>query len=530
MKNILQLTVLLFLLGCASIDLPPGGLKDTEPPKIVKSSPDSLETLFTGTEIKITFDEYFTLNNLNQSLIISPPLTSSPKTIVKGKSLIIQPKELLKPNTTYQFYLADGIKDLNEGNPTKNLKLVFSTGSVIDTSFISGVVNGAFSLKPEEGVKVFLYKEYQDSQLLKHTPYYITKTEKSGSFSFTNIANGQYYAYAVLDENNNNRLDYSERVGFALNPLNSNSSNQNLLLSKGPITPNLSLQKTEEPTQGLFRFVFNKSISTNHVEIKTATLFTDLSKDKSVPWHFGMTRDTIIAYLNTQENIDSIRLNIRVDSFSFEETIKRKTKKIIQPSIGVSKTVQPKKSIVLTSNYYIRKTNQDKLSIYDLTDSTTINLDTLLIDQNNVSLYSSWKENHRYQVICQESFHTYYNKKTSLLDTFYVDVVSSDKTGEIEIFCSVDTAIKRDFPFLFVLAKEKKEYERKKFNTDTVFTFSFLETGEYVAYVFQDKNGNGFWDDQNYFKKLPSEPLWRLSEPIEVRTKWKTKGIRFNIR
>ena len=88
MKNILQLTVLLFLLGCASIDLPPGGLKDTEPPKIVKSSPDSLETLFTGTEIKITFNEYFTLNKLNQSLIISPPLTSSPKTIVKVKSLI----------------------------------------------------------------------------------------------------------------------------------------------------------------------------------------------------------------------------------------------------------------------------------------------------------------------------------------------------------------------------------------------------------------------------------------------------------
>ena len=123
MKNLLLLSILSLLISCASIDLPPGGDRDTQAPRIVSSSPDSAETFFTGDQIKITFNEYFTLNNFNQSLIVSPPLASQPKTTIRGKSLLLQINEPLLPNTTYQFYFDDGIKDLNYQNNTLGFKI-----------------------------------------------------------------------------------------------------------------------------------------------------------------------------------------------------------------------------------------------------------------------------------------------------------------------------------------------------------------------------------------------------------------------
>ena len=377
---------------------------------------------------------------------------------------------------------------------------------------------------------MFLYKEFLDSQLFKNTAYYITKTEKSGVFSFTNIADGQYYAYAVLDENNNNKLDFNERVAFASKPFFSNTRDNFLLLSKEPIQPDLRIGRVDEPSQGLFTIVFNKTISSKNIHIKTSQVLLDISKDRSVPWHFGKTQDTLYAYINTKENVDSIQLTLNIDSTIFEETIRLKTKKVTQPHIFCPERVKPTEPLILSTNYLIRKTNQEKIVITDLTDSTTFLFDSTLIGKKDVSLFSFWKENHTYKVVCLEGFNTYSNQKNSQLDTFTFTVANSEKTGEIEIVCSLDSTLSYHTAYFLVLLKDNKEYGRKVFTKDTQFTFSYLEPGEYFAHIFQDKNQNGFWDDQNYFKNSTPEPIWRLSDPIDVRTKWKTKGIRFKIK
>lgn len=69
---------MLSLTRCANVVSPSGGPKDTVPPIVLQASPENQSTNFSGKEIHITFDEYVTLNNPNNNIMISPPLENNP--------------------------------------------------------------------------------------------------------------------------------------------------------------------------------------------------------------------------------------------------------------------------------------------------------------------------------------------------------------------------------------------------------------------------------------------------------------------
>ena len=75
------------LVNCAKMGSITGGPKDEDPPKVVGSTPLNYSTKFTGKRIDITFDEFITLNNVNQALVISPPLSGKPDVRLKGKTV-----------------------------------------------------------------------------------------------------------------------------------------------------------------------------------------------------------------------------------------------------------------------------------------------------------------------------------------------------------------------------------------------------------------------------------------------------------
>ena len=65
------------LAGCAKIVTPVGGPKDVTPPEVVKEVPPSGQTHFTGNVIRISFNEFVTLENTMENVLISPPPGSS---------------------------------------------------------------------------------------------------------------------------------------------------------------------------------------------------------------------------------------------------------------------------------------------------------------------------------------------------------------------------------------------------------------------------------------------------------------------
>jgi hypothetical protein len=120
--------LLLFTSKCAKVGSPSGGPRDWQPPVVIKTVPEAGSTNFKGRRITITFDEYVTLDNINENLIISPPLKSRPKVWLKGKSVIVDLAEDLKEDFTYTFNFQNSIKDLNEGNVLEGYQFVIATG------------------------------------------------------------------------------------------------------------------------------------------------------------------------------------------------------------------------------------------------------------------------------------------------------------------------------------------------------------------------------------------------------------------
>ena len=72
------LSVLVLVVSCANRGTPSGGEKDEMPPKITKSTPENFTTNFKGNEIRIYFDEYIKIKDIQKQLIISPPMTTEP--------------------------------------------------------------------------------------------------------------------------------------------------------------------------------------------------------------------------------------------------------------------------------------------------------------------------------------------------------------------------------------------------------------------------------------------------------------------
>lgn len=532
MKNLLLLSILSLLISCASIDLPPGGDRDTQAPRIVSSSPDSAETFFTGDQIKITFNEYFTLNNFNQSLIVSPPLASQPKTTIRGKSLLLQINEPLLPNTTYQFYFDDGIKDLNEGNPTKNLRLVFSTGPNIDTSFIGGEVHNAFSRLPEEGVKVLLYKEYSDSQLIKQLPYYITKTDKQGHFTFNNIGEEQYYIYALHDENNNNVLDITDRFAFLSNPIKSNTKENNLYISKTKNNQELCFLNYTERSSGQYIFFFNKPLNQSTISVKSTESFVDVSKNKTLPWHFGKTQDTLYIYNSSREISvhDSFEIVIALNDIDIKQKVTHTNEKSTNHKIYTDQNFNPNKSIKVQSDYGLLKINTLGFSLFDLTDSIHVSIDSIITEQNAFFVFGPWKEEHTYRITNNEKALYFHDQTAHPSDTLFTSSFSSQKTGQLEIDIVIDSTLDQKDTYIFCLTKNNAIFQTKKVQNNTQLQFSFLTPGEYSAYIFIDEDFNEIWTDGDYSKKRTPEAIWHLNSPIDIRSKWKTNGIRFTLK
>ena len=208
-------TIIILFYSCAKVIAPSGGDKDETPPAVVYSEPQNGATNFNKEKIIVKFDEYISLHNINQELITSPMLKENPEVKLRGKNMIINIKDTLEPEVTYNLNFYNAITDVNEGNLLKNYQFIFSTGNEIDTLFVIGHVYNAFNLEPEEGVFVMLYKNTVDSAPIKQKPYYLTKTDEEGVFSINSIHPGSYKLFALKDANRNFLFDQpSEPIAF----------------------------------------------------------------------------------------------------------------------------------------------------------------------------------------------------------------------------------------------------------------------------------------------------------------------------
>ena len=226
LSNFIFIAVIcLVIFNCANRGTPSGGDKDETPPVIVKSIPKNNSINFKAKEIKIYFDEYIKLNDIQKQLIISPPMDPEPEITPLGlasKYITIKINDTLQENTTYAINFGTSIVDNNEGNPYPYYRYVFSTGNYIDSLSIGGYIKNALEREPDDFVSVMLYEvndTFNDSIIYKKKPKYITNTlDSTTTFKLENLKAGKYVMIALKEENGNYTFQQkTDKIGFYKN-------------------------------------------------------------------------------------------------------------------------------------------------------------------------------------------------------------------------------------------------------------------------------------------------------------------------
>ena len=532
-KYFFLLLSILLISSCAKTGRPDGGPKDTLAPLFVVSNPPYKTTGFNKKEIKLTFNEFIKLKDLNKQLIVSPPLKIPLIVTPQGtasKFLKIEILDTLALNTTYIFNFGNAIEDNNENNKLEGFKYVFSTGTYIDSLKISGTVADAFLNKKPEKTNIVLYRidsTFTDSIIFKKKPNYVTTALDTTKFNFTNLKEGKYLLLA-LEEGNNDYIFNPEvdKIGFYPNTIT--------LPKDSILTKPIKLFKETL----IYRFIRAKEISKGKIqfgyegEIKDlkVTLLSKVPDSFKSVSRFEFAKDTL-NYWHTPLAVDSLNFTISNGIFLDTVTVNFRKNKLDSLSLtpSTSGTLHLRDTFFINSNNPIIKIDTTKISF--------INKDTLNIPYAN---YISSKEN-KIGFIFEKKQKESYNLKA--LPGSFTDIYNTEndslnynfKTIELEdygkITLNVINTTNKNIIIDLLSGKNNDEIiERKYLKTSEILVFTSLVPKTYTVRAIIDTNNNKRWDTGNYLLKRTAENVIYYEEELEVRANYFLEGNTFTVK
>lgn len=527
---LLILSLSLALTSCAKRGGITGGLKDTIPPVIVRSSPDNMSTNFSGKEIRIDFSEYIKIKDINKQLIISPPLKSQPNIVPAGAAsrfINISIKDTLQPNTTYSFNFGQSITDNNEGNPYSQFRFVFSTGDYIDSLQQVGSIKDAYDLKTDNFVTVMLYEAnetFNDSTIYKQKPRYVTNTLDSAVvFSLQNLKAGKYHLFALKDAGSNYVYNPKvDKIAFLDNPITvpSDSLYQlKLFKEKGAYK---AFRPTQASSNRLYLGYDGKDTADIKAVVKngtgTETLPTVVTK---VP-----DKDSLQIWLPRGQK-DSLQVQVNRRDVTNDFTVKFKDMKATDSLVvnAVQKgglhfrekfTLKPVTPLVKIDTSKIAVVNKDSVAVPF----------TQVYDDFNQEMVFDFKmeENQKYNMtLMPGAMEDFYGKANDTL-TYSLSTRAYDDYGNL--FVSLKD-VKR-FPVLVQITDEKGTvYASHYSEKETEINFDLVLPSKYVLRLIYDDNKNGVWDTGSYMVKIQPEEVIYWHGPkgikdifIDVRENW----------
>lgn len=506
--------------NCARKGRPNGGPKDSIAPVMVTATPEYEAINFKSKKIKLQFDEYVKFKDLNQQLIISPPLKHASDITPVGtasKKIIIEIKDTLKENTTYSFNFGNSIVDNNEGNPLGSFKYVFSTGSYVDSLEINGIIKDSYSREFDSNIAVLLFevtKDYTDSTVYKEKPSYMTNTLDSILFNITNIKEGTYQLVALKDFNNNFQYNpKDDKIAFSETYINiPTDSFFTLKLFKE--IPNFKLIRPLEKRVGKIIFGYEGEKKGLDIQLLTKTpkgFKSFISKEKD--------KDTL-NYWFTPFETDSLQFLVKKDTFEKKYTVKLRTKKLdsLEISAPIRNSLHPKDTFYLESNFPFATVNTKNIYITDQ--------DTLAVafnpsfNKEKTKLYIDFERtrNGKYQIdMLPDSFKTFHGKTNDTLQYFL-------NTKDIEDFAILELNIKNDKnkTIIVELISENgdKVFEKRTTSKSENYEFVDLQPSTYLVRITFDDNKNKKWDTGNFLNKKQPEKIYYYGTELKMKANW----------
>lgn len=511
------------LMQCARRGRPTGGPKDITPPVLLKAEPENMSTNFKATKIRLYFDELVKLKDVQEQLIISPPLKYTPIITPQGgtnKFIEIILKDTLQENTTYTMNFGQSIVDNNEENPYSFLTYVFSTGSYIDSLEIKGAIKDAFNRKADEFVSVMLYEidsAYTDSTIYKKPPNYITNTLDSAViFTLKNIKAGKYALFALKDENKNYMFDQNlDKIGFIEDTL-SIPTDSTFLLTLFKETPDYKVSVPSLVANNRIIFGYygdGKDIGISPVSVLPDSIKTTITKERE--------KDTINFWFTPFE-MDSLIFTVKNETLKIIDTFTVKKRKVgfdslqLKPNISGSLSfntpfnIQANTPLVAIDTSKMGLMDKDSLSV-----DFTVTLDSL---KNKVDFDFEKKPEENYELeLLPGAVTDFFGIQN---DSMYIRM----GTKSYADFGNLSMDIKSEpgnYPMIIQLTSEKGEVKQELYAEEPKSVeFIHIEPAKYLVRIIFDSNRNGKWDPGNYLKRIQPEKVVYYPDVIEVRANW----------
>ena len=552
------LGLIMFTPSCANTTTPPtGGPKDTIPPLIVDMYPElgQINVPVKKPKLEIKFNEYVVVKD-PKSLFLSPPLEKSAQFKIKGKSVIVYFENDLDSNKTYTLDVTNAIADNNEGNMFPGYTLVFSTGDKIDSMMVTGVVQDCNTLKPIKGATVMLYKDHADSAIFLKRPDAAVKTDEWGFFCLRNIKDTVYRAYAIIDENNNNKYESeTEKVAFIdslFRPTNMVGDSIPELMKYDMKDTASCLARKTELTLNIFREKPTKQLIVNKERIGERTAYITFMAPyaqidsiwiKGVPkekliTQFNLLQDSLEIWVNDPEpQPDTLFLNVKymkTDTLgmlnSFVEEIKLAKPKSLLVGKTAKKDIKKEDTtcvftldakpelveqygFVMEFKYPVVKEAFDSLIFKSINPRQQETIGKYTVTQDSLNL-------RKYTIMPKDKFQAgweYFlkipHRSFTDINGFYNDStevkVSLPKDDKLSSLYLEVTGVKAKY--IVDLLNEKRDKVIRSFiiDKDQTLLFPYLKAGKYSIRFTEDLNNNGLVDTGNLLEhKQPEKVLF----------------------
>jgi len=509
--------------SCAKRGTINGGLKDTLAPVLKMSVPKNYTTGFKGNTIKLTFDEYVKLKNIDKQLIVSPPMAKAADVmpLVASKTITIKINDTLQPNTTYSFNFGQSIEDNNEGNPYRQFKYVFSTGPYIDSLALSGTIKDAHDAKTDAFVSVMLYEineKYNDSVVYKENPRYITNTlDSAKTFKLENLKAGKYLLVALKDANNNFKFDSrNEKIGFHKTYITiPNDTLFDVALFKESVP-----FKAFKPVQASGNRAFigyegdpkGLKVQLRHATENVPFALAKFPKKDSLQLWFPPIK---VAAGKT----DSLRLSVSRGQYNENFTFKLKNQKNDTLSLTAKQNgILPlAEKLTIASSVPLAKFDLSKMKLVRK-DSTAVAFKTEYKDMDQELSFDFTKEPmEKYSLRLFPGAVTDFFEQTNDTLTFGVETSSAADYGNLRL--TLENV--KQFPVIVELTDKTGVVQYTAYSTgDTTIDFNLIKPQPYTLRIIYDDNKNGEWDPGNFLEKRQSEEVIYFPKEIDVRANW----------
>ncbi len=506
------------IVGCARKGVLTGGPQDETAPVFVSADPAYETTNFEEKKIKISFDEYIKLDDVNKQLIVSPPLKYPLDIRPLGsasKFILIKIKDTLQENTTYSFNFGNSVVDNSEGNVYGNFKYVFSTGPYIDSLSVKGEIKLALSQELATESTVLLYpldSTYNDSTIYKKQGLYVGSTLDSSNFAITNIKAGKYKVIALKDRSKNFKYDPREDLlGFSDKVLDlpMDTSSIDLKLFKEVLDFKLYKPKQIQmghivfPYQGILPENYNIESFSQGETFDQFKILKDSEKDSLHFWYPRNLKDSLVFHVNYQKEKDTFVTLLRSKTYD-SLRVTDKTRGVL----GLDKEFKVK------FNQPLLKIDTSQISLM-ARDSIPQKLNLRYLEDSMELLFSFEKaEKSTYSLTSLPG--AYIGQNEVIEDT----LVFKMQTGSVENYGDLTLTFrsKESKEIIVELLDDQGQIvETRAVKSDENVLFSLLKPDKYQVRIKVDENKNGEWDTGDFLERMQPEPVVFFPTMINIR-------------